>query len=820
MYKPSWLSFFQKKRKKAGNEKVMIKPNSVDIVLHQAMTGAEKELKQKQKKYPLFAPIFIILVVLLKIITWPFRKKWVLILLLGLFLLCLGSLLYVSRDLPSPRTLESSERFAVSTQIFDRNGTLLYEIFADENRIPVKLGELPPHVINASIAIEDQNFYQHWGIDFRGLARAVVTNLQGGRLEGGSTITQQLVKTALLSNERTYERKIKEAVLAVLTELFYSKDEIMEMYLNYISYGGTAVGIESAANRYFDKSAKDLTIAEAALLAGLPQAPSRYSPFGSSPEQAKARQLEVLRRMEEEGFISKLEREQAASETLNFALSRNEIRAPHFVFYVRDLLYEKYGVDMVEKGGLRVTTTLDLNLQEAAQASLSAEVDNLERYNVGNAAALVIKPDTGEILSMIGSKDYFNSDHDGQVNVTLANRQPGSSIKPIMYATALQNKLLNPGTILIDMPTCFDVPNQKPYCPRNYDGSFRGPVTIRQALAMSLNIPAVKGLKLIGLQNFIDQARKMGITTWQDPSNYGLSLTLGGGEVKMIELAQAFSVIANEGVKMPLTPILSVTDYKGNVLEKVDPEQRKEDLRFLFEYGDETKGDANRVMDRAPAYMIAHIMQDNRARTPVFGARSELVVPNQIVSAKTGTTNDMKDNWTVGFTPEFLTITWVGNNDGSPMNQLASGITGAAPIWNDIMSLVLAGRDAVWQERPQDVISAQVCETGFPPQKDQSCAMRGEEIYWEYGQPSRTKLVKENVWIDPMTGLPPKFGEQIDGLVLEERTVITDPVTENYCQDCNRAINEEGRVQYEQFTVREEYVEESSSGEWLESNSN
>ncbi len=817
MSKESWLPFFQRKRKKAGDVAAASHDvKKITLVMHHALVGAEKGLKNKQKKFPILAPFFILLILLLRIITWPFRNKYVLILMVTLIVSAVGGLIYISRDLPSPRTLESSERFAVSTQIFDRNGTLLYEIFADENRIPIKLGELPPHVINASIAIEDQNFYKHWGIDIRGLSRAVVSNLQGGRLEGGSTITQQLVKTALLSSERTYERKAKEAVLAVLTEILYSKDEIMELYLNYISYGGTAVGIESAANRYFNKSARDLTIAEAALLAGLPQAPSRYSPFGSTPEQAKERQMEVLRRMEEEGYITKLEREQAATETLTFALSRSEIRAPHFVFYVRDLLYEKYGVDMVEKGGLRVTTSLDLELQEAAQASLSAEVENLQRYNVGNAASLVIKPDTGEILSMIGSKDYFDTDNDGQVNVALALRQPGSSIKPIMYATAMQNKLLNPGTVLIDMPTCFAVPNQKPYCPRNYDGSFRGPVSIRQSIAMSLNIPAVKGLKLIGLENFIDQARKMGINTWKDPSNYGLSLTLGGGEIRMIELAQAFSVIANEGVKTPLTPILKVTDYKGNVIDEINTEQRKEDLRFLFEYGDAKKGDLERVMDRAPAYMTAHIMQDNKARTPVFGARSELVIPNQIVSAKTGTTNDLKDNWTVGFTPEYLTITWVGNNDGSPMNRLASGITGAAPIFNDIMSLVLAGKEAVWQERPQDVLSAQVCETGFPPQKNQPCSNRGEELYWEYGQPSRTRMVKQNVWIDPKTGLPPKPGEQIDGLVLEERTLIEDPVTETYCQDCTRAVNEEGRVQYEQYVVREEYVEESSTGEWLE----
>lgn len=750
----------------------------------------------------------------LRVAQWPGKVIWKLLInkwvwVIGLLLIMAGGvgIGLIMRDLPSPRNLTSQERFSVGTQIFDRNGVLLYEIFVDENRIPIKLVDLPPHVYQAAVAIEDQNFYHHFGIDAQGLVRAVVANLRGGRVEGGSTITQQLVKNALLDRDKNLQRKIKEAILAIATEMMYSKAQILEMYLNYISYGGTAVGVESAAHTYFDKSAKDLTIAEAALLAGLPQAPSRYSPFGSSPEQAKARQLEVLRRMEEEGYITKLQQEQSATEELKFALTNTDIRAPHFVFFVRDLLNEQYGTQTVEKGGLRVTTTLDLTLQDAAQASVSSELASLKGYNVGNGAALIVKPNTGEILAMVGSRDYFDNEHDGQVNVTLRPRQPGSSIKPLMYATAFQNRLLNPGSLLLDVPTCFPIPGQKAYCPKNYDGGFRGPVSVRQALAGSLNIPAVKGLKLLGVPTFIEQARRMGITTWDNPANYGLSLTLGGGEIRMIDMAQAFSVLANQGVKVPLTPILKITDYKGTPLYQLNTDQRRTDLQYLEDYGDVAKGDAVRVMDRAPAYLVSHIMHDNQARSAVFGPHSQLVIPNQVVSAKTGTTNDLKDNWTVGFTPEFLTIVWVGNNDNTPMNQrLVSGITGAAPIFNKLMRFVLAGREPVWQTKPPDVLSAAVCETGFPPQPNKPCTPKNTELYWSLSQPSRSQWVKKNVWVNPQTGLPPVFGEQPEGLVLEEKTILQDPTTEQYCLDCNRASNPDGTPVMEQYVVRDEYV--------------
>jgi penicillin-binding protein 1C len=741
------------------------------------------------------------------------REKYLFIGIGVFILLSLVAFIYLLKDLPSPRRLTNTDNYAVSTQIFDRNNKLLYEIFADENRTPVKIDSLPEHVYYASIAIEDKNFYKHFGFDVFGIIRAIKTNITGGRLEGGSTITQQLVKNALLTRERSIQRKVKEGILAIFTEVLYTKKEILEMYLNYISYGGTSVGIEAAANTYFDKSASKLTLAESALLAGLPQAPSRYSPFGSDPNAAKNRQIEVLRRMVEDKYITQDEADKAKDEVLNFALSKIDINAPHFVFYVRDLLYKEYGVETVEKGGLRVTTTLDLDLHNTAQASLSAEIEKLERYRVGNGAALVIKPNTGEILSMIGSKNYFNATDEGQVNVTLANRQPGSSIKPIMYATAFQEKTINPGTVLIDSPTCFTAPGQKPYCPKNYDGSFKGPVSIRSSIGNSLNIPAVKTLRTIGVETFMNQANQMGITSWVDPSRYGLSLTLGGGEVKMINLAQAFSVLANQGVKTPITPFIKIENYRGELLKEVNHEQRKNDLKILTEFDGETDlGDIKRVMDRAPAYMASHIMQDNNARVEAFGPRSELVIPGKIVSAKTGTTNDLKDNWTVGFTPEYLVVTWVGNNDNTPMNRnVVSGVTGAAPIFNDIMSYILLKKEQSkeydWQEKPEDVIKANVCSSGFPPEKSENdCVITSAEFYWEASQPSNSRKVTKEVWIDPTTGLPPKYGEQIEGLVLETHILYVDPVTQIYCVDCTRPVTEDGKIVYEKNTVTHDYV--------------
>ena len=798
------------------------------------MFNSKKVINKIKRNYHL-RKFFLFWHKIIKSKFWQ-KKTWRITFLI-IFLTLLGSLIYLIQELPSPKNFTSSENYAVSTQIFDRNGQLLYEVYGDENRLPIDIKTLPEHVLQATIAIEDKNFHRHHGLDIRGLIRATINNLTGGNTQGGSTITQQLVKNALLTKERTFNRKIKEAILSVLTEIIYSKEEILEMYLNYIPYGGTAVGIEAAANLYFDKSASELTLVESSLLAGLPKAPSTYSPFGAYPEKAKLRQKEVLRRMLEDGYINEDQLNEVENETLVYALKKTDIKAPHFVFYVIDLLQKEYGEDMVKTGGLRVTTTLDLDLQEVAQASVSAEIDNLASLKVSNGAALITKPNTGEILAMIGSKNYFDTEHDGQVNVTIALRQPGSSIKPIMYATTFQEKTLNPGSMLLDIPTCFKVAGQKDYCPKNYTGGFAGPVTVRKSLGNSLNIPAVKALSTIGVEKFIEQAKKMGISNWLDPSQYGLSLTLGGGEVRMVDMATAFGVLANQGVKVPSTAILEIKNYKGEVLHVVDLEARKKALLAMTENENiEQETELERVMRRAPAYLTAHIMQDNNARLMAFGSNSQLVIKDKVVSAKTGTTNDLKDNWTVGFTPEFLSIVWVGNNDNSSMSYLASGVTGAAPIWNDIMSYILENEQIIWPERPSDVKMGYVCQTGMPVDRGlgnnrndwdnintsditvkfneqkqiyltdtdpaQTCQASSQELYWEESLPSYSGSFQKEFWIRSETGLPPSIGEEADDLVLELHQFYYDPVTSLYCADCKRPINEEtGEVVYEKNYV-------------------
>ncbi len=732
------------------------------------------------------------------------KLKAVLLIFAALFFIGFGGIIYILRDLPSPRKLGKGESYAVSTQIFDRNGELLYEIYGDENRIPVSLQEIPEHMRQATIAIEDKKFYKHFGFDLLGIIRAIKNTLLKQGLQGGSTITQQLVKNGLLTRERTIKRKVKEAVLTLATEILYSKDEILEMYLNYIPYGGTASGVEAAANLYFDKSAHELTLAESAFLAGLPQAPSYYSPFSSDPNRWKNRQKDVLRRMAEDGFITQEQADEAENTTLTFALSTTDIQAPHFVFYVRDWLIDRYGEDTVEKGGLRVTTTLDLQLQEVAQASLSAEISDLKRHKVGNGAALVTKPNTGEILAMIGSKDYFNATDDGEVNITIRERQPGSSIKPINLAIAFEDKKQTPASMILDVPTCFELIGQKPYCPKNYDGSFHGPVQQRFALANSYNIPAVKTGYINGVERFIDQATEMGITTWKDPSNYGYSLALGGGEVRMVDMAVAFGVLANQGVKVPLQPVLRIEDYQGNIIEEYKPQEKKEDMKSMFKDEDITmRGSMIRVMHRAPAYLVSHILLDNDARRAAFGSRSELVIHNHIVSAKTGTTNDLRDNWTVGYTPEYLTIVWVGNNDNTPMNRyLVSGVTGAAPIWNDIMSHVLRNEPEIIPERPGDVISVDVCSmSGLLPRPEASCNTR-TELFWEGTEPIEMENIKKQIWVEDPTGFP-VTGKNMDGraVKLEEHTVISDPFVKDYCLDCVRPTNEEGKITYERYMI-------------------
>jgi len=456
-------------------------------------------------------------------------------------------LFFLMTNLPSPRRL-STYPFPASTLIYDRNGQLLYEIYGNRNRVPVKLDQVPDYLIKATLAIEDKNFYHHHGFDFKGIGRAIYSIVFRHRLQGGSTITQQLIKNALLTPEQTWRRKAKEAMLTFLTEFIYSKDQILQMYFNQTPYGGTAWGVQVAAKTFFGKDIGNLTLAESALLAGLPVSPTRFSPF-IHPDLAIDRQHLVLKKMREQGIINESQYKEALSEKIKFALPGAKIKAPHFVFYVKEKLVDEFGQAAVEQGGLEIKTTLDLSVQQKAQEVVADEIAKLGSARVSNGAVLVTNPKTGEILAMVGSKDYFAQDIDGKFNVTTALRQPGSAIKPINYAVGLDLKKITAATVFNDTPICFLTTGQKPYCPRNYDGLFHGPVQMRYALGNSFNIPAVKMLALNGLETFVASASAMGMNTFKDPSVYGLSLTLGGGEVRMMNMAVAFSTLANSGVK-------------------------------------------------------------------------------------------------------------------------------------------------------------------------------------------------------------------------------------------------------------------------------
>lgn len=684
--------------------------------------------------------------------------------------------------IPLPTTLTSRD-VPVSTKLFDRNGKLIYEIYADKRSTPVKLEELPPYVKDATISIEDKDFYRHYGVSFTGVVRAAYNTVFRRKLQGGSTLTQQLVKNALLTPERTVKRKVRELALTFIVESIYPKDKILELYLNQIPYGSTAYGIGAASELYFGKSAKDLTLAEATLLAGLPAAPSKYSPFGSQPERAKERQKTVLRRMVEDGYITEEEAEKAKNEEIKFA-EPEPLKAPHFALWVKQQLAEEYGEAVVEKGGLRVTTTLDLELQEFAESAVATEVAKLSKANVGNGATLVTRPATGEILAMVGSKGYFAKDEDGKVNIIMAHRQPGSSIKPLNYALAMRDEKITAATPLADVPTCFSVVGQESYCPRNYDGSFHGATQVRFALGNSYNIPAVRVLALNGLENFVEFANDMGISTFIDPSQYGLSITLGGGEVKPYDMATAFGVLANGGIKQPPVSILKVEDWRGKVLQETD-----------FE---ENEGD--RILTPEVSFIISHILHDNNARSAAFGERSFLnVAGHPEVSVKTGTTNDRRDNWTIGYSKHAVVVTWVGNNDYTPMGGAVSGVSGASPIWNAIIKRVLDRAEEGtydpdddghgWPQQPSGVVGANICATtGVIPDGDPGCPTRFE-YFVKNTIPSTFKGGRQDVHFDKTTGGLINEDTPPENIEVRNQFVMFDPLGTFLCFDCGVAAS-------------------------------
>jgi len=588
---------------------------------------------------------------------------------LGIFFI--GLVAWYSKDLPSPNKI-IDRSVSLSTKIYDRTGEiLLYELSGPEKRTLINIKDIPEHAVNATIAIEDKNFYKHGGISLWGILRGqIMPRLQGKRAQGGSTLTQQFVKNAILTNERALARKIKEWVLSYRLEQKFSKEEILQLYFNEIPYGSSAYGIESAAWYYFDKPAKQLTIAESAILAALPQAPSYYSPYGTHKDALIARQHAVLDLMAEQNYITKEEAEAAKNEELKFKKRAENIKAPHFVMYIRQLLGEKYGDTVIEQSGWKIITTIDWKAQEEAEKLITEQAEkNATSYNAQNAALVAIDTENSEILAMVGSKDYFNEEIDGQFNVALAPRQPGSSLKPLVYLTAF-NKGFRPDTLLFDLKTNFAASGPA-YEPKNYNLQEHGPVSMKQALAGSLNIPAVKTLYLAGMDNVLELAQKFGYTTLTDKDRYGLSLVLGGGEVTLLEHTNAYAGFAREGVAKDTMAILKIEDSKGKVIEE------------------NTENKGRRVLEKEPIRLLTGVLSDNSARAYIFGANNYLTLGDRQVAAKTGTTNDYHDAWTMGFTPQVAVGVWVGNNDNTAMSSGADGSQIAAPIWQKMMKFLL-----------------------------------------------------------------------------------------------------------------------------------
>lgn len=632
--------------------------------------------------------------------------------IIGFFIVAFILFIWFSRDLPTPGKLSASN-LSQSTKIFDRNEILLYDIYKDENRTYVTLNQIPKLLQQATIAIEDKDFYQNQGFSITGYLRAFRNAILSRRIAGGgSTVTQQLVKNTLLTSEQTIARKIKEFILAIQVDRKYTKDQILELYFNVTPYGGTTVGVEAASERYFGKKAKDLDLTESVILAGFPQRPSFFSPYGQNPKAYIERSKEVLRRMQEDNYITRKQELDTIKKlpAVEFIKETHSIKAPHFSFYVKDLLIKQFGEDVVEQKGLQVKTTLDYKLQAKAEEIVKEEVENEQGLKVGNGASVVLDSKSGEILAMVGSRDFFEEasedkkDKDkplkgGQFNViTQAVRQPGSSIKPIAYATALE-KGYTASTLIMDTPSTFPGgADLKDYAPKNYDGKFHGPLQLRFALGSSINIPAVKLLALVGIKNMLATAYNMGISSFaptdENINRFGLSLTLGGGDVKPLELASAYTAFANEGYKSDPIAILKVTNSSGKV---------------LFE---QKEADKKRVLSSEVAFIISHMLLDNNARLITFGVNSYLNMGSRAIAVKTGTTDDKRDNWTIGWTPNILVATWVGNNDNSPMGDVASGVTGAAPIWRRIILEALKNKPSLEFIKPDNVVAVTVDSLG------------------------------------------------------------------------------------------------------------
>lgn len=676
-----------------------------------------------------------------RLLLWLFRL--VAVGVLGLALL----FAYYAKDLPDPNKL-TERQVSESTKIYDRNGELLYEVHGLARRTLVGLDQVADPAERATIAIEDKDFYRHRGVSISGILRSVLryaVNLgpQGG---GGSTITQQFVKNAILNSKKTPDRKLREVILSLSIEARFSKDEILKLYLNEIPYGRNVYGIEAASESYYGKKAADLTLAESAYLAAMIQSPTRYNPLGPNRSLLDGRKDYVLSLMREQGYATADEVDRAKKEEVKFLPPKATLKAPHFTLWVQDYLAAKYGEKTLQEGGLKVYTTLDLKLQEAAEQAVRDGVEkNAKKYNAHNAALVAIDPKTGQVLAMVGSRDYFGQlEPEGctpgkdclfepNFNAAISPRQPGSSFKPYVYATAFKKEHgYSPASMLVDVTTNFGTFGGKAYIPQNYDGSEHGPLPVRKALAGSLNIPAVKTLALVGVENAVQTARDLGITS--PLKDCGLSLVLGGCEVKLVDHVAAYAAIANAGVKNPRAAIMKVQDRDGKVLEE------------FAEHPEE-------ALDPEAAYELVSIMTDNQARSFVFGASSPLTLPDRKVAAKTGTTQKWHDGWTVGFTPQLAAGVWAGNNDGTLMKRGADGVLVAAPIWNSFMKAALKGVEPEDFKRPDGIREVVVDELSGKLPSDVTPTTK-TEVFASYAVPKEVDDVHVKVQIDSDTGLP------------------------------------------------------------------
>ncbi len=611
------------------------------------------------------------------------------ILAIAVLLIFIPSFTYVyfAKDLNSKEGIMN--RNDTGLTLLDRNDQPFFTFYQAKQKKAVPLSEIPEITRQGVIVSEDKDFYSHPGFSIKSIARSFVWNLEERELAyGGSTITQQLVKNSLLSSQRSFLRKYQEVVLATEIERLYSKDEILEMYLNSVYFGEGAFGVEEAALTYFNKSAKDLNIAESAFLAGILPSPSTLSPFNGDPSGSRTRQVLILQKLRDEGYISEEQRSQAEAQRLVFEGKQNSLnsKAAHFAFMARDELVEKYGQEAVLRSGLKVKTTLDLNWQEYAEARVKEQVEALKGQKVSNGAAVVMDPKTGEIKALVGSKDW-DDDQFGKVNVATSLRPPGSSFKPLVYAAALEKGLITPATILKDQPVTYKIQGSPDYKPQNYDRRFRGPVLPRKALANSLNVPAVEVMSKVGVPGAMEFAERMGISTLgDDPNKYGISMVLGAAEVKLVELTGSYAIFANEGKKVTPTTILEVQDKTGQLTYRHQPEQEE-------------------VLNSGIAYIISSFLSDNRARQEVFGNSLTLSRP---AAVKTGTTEDYRDSLTIGYTPSLVIGVWVGNNDNTAMDRVA-GSLGAAPIWRSLMERFLQGSPVENFTIPTNLSKIQVC---------------------------------------------------------------------------------------------------------------